>query len=163
MIPALFKLPATIALIGSLALTSMGVTNLNVLNQTIQKELSDEGEALIEDFRYIDVWFDKQDKIEFEENFGIDPEGFETPIEERISQYVDSGRADDTDIQELWRDLPRDAKMSKKIIKMDIATILTEAAYYNLEYEVVETALHFINMGYNEVDAYIIAYNEWIK
>ena len=44
-----------------------------------------------------------------------------------------------------------------------INTYLEEAELFNMRYEVELFAKEFIKQGYNRVDAYEIAFNEWIK
>jgi hypothetical protein len=50
-------------------------------------------------------------------------------------------------------------RMDKDLIN----EIMFEAAELGLEYEIEELATHLISSGYNHTQAYIIAYNEWIK
>jgi hypothetical protein len=45
----------------------------------------------------------------------------------------------------------------------EIELILIEASSYGLRQEVVETAQSYIDEGYSELDAYEMAFDEWVK
>lgn len=44
-----------------------------------------------------------------------------------------------------------------------IEEILAEASAYSLKAEVEATAEQFIAEGYERVDAFVLAFNEWVK
>ncbi|MDA9262816.1 hypothetical protein OAC86_00600 [bacterium] len=46
---------------------------------------------------------------------------------------------------------------------LQIEEILAEANAYGLRSEVTQTAAQFTKEGYSNLDAYSLAFNEWIK
>lgn len=115
---------------------------------------SEGGSELLEDYQFINEWYDKHDKTAYEEELNgyaidIEPEDFITSPSERLSTYIQQNRHTELDIDfgRMFRELP---KQIKEEIKEEERVKNKFGQSFNIEDVITEKYIEWFY--YNETD-----------